>query len=438
LPVFVSSRENLGAFLGAFSKRANGNERKVWGMALTDTAIRTAKAGDSERKLADEKGLYLLITSNGSKLWRFKYRVDGKEKKLALGAYPEISLKDARLARDAARQFGQSGGDPAIAKREARIAKRIAAANTFGAIAEEYIAKLEAEKKADVTIGKTRWLLAKLTPALGKRPISQITPHELLAVLRVSERAGHRETARRLRSFASRVFRYAVATARASADPAHPLAGALAAPVAKHHAAITDAVAFGALLRSIDGYTGQPITKLALRFSAHAFQRPGEIRQAQWNEIDFDGAVWTIPAARMKQRQPHRVPLSRQVLSILGEAHALSGDGRFVFPKLGSSLRPMCENAINGALRRMGYGAETMTAHGFRSTASTLLNESGKWNPDAIERSLAHADGNKVRAAYHRGAYWPERVEMAQWWSDHLDVLREGGTVIAFRERNHS
>ena len=403
------------------------------GMALTDTTIRTAKAGETDRKLADEKGLYLLVTTTGSKLWRLKYRVDGKEKKLALGAYPDVSLKDARAARDAARKVAQSGGDPALAKREDRIAKRIASANTFGAIAEEYIAKLEAEQKADVTIGKTRWLLSKLAPALATRPIAEITPHELLAVLRVSEKAGHRETARRLRSFASRVFRYAVATARTSVDPAQPLAGALVSPVAKHHAAITDAAAFGALLRSIESYAGQPVTKLALRFSAHVFQRPGEIRQAEWSEIDFDGAVWTIPAERMKQRQPHRVPLSQQTLAILGEAHALSGDGRFVFPKLGSPLKPMCENAINGALRRMGYGADTMTAHGFRSTASSLLNESGKWNPDAIERSLAHADANQVRAAYHRGAYWPERVEMAQWWSDKLDVLRDGAAVIPIK-----
>jgi integrase len=404
-------------------------------MALTDTAIRTAKSGETDRKLADEKGLYLLVTATGSKLWRLKYRVDGKEKKLVLGAYPEISLKDARTARDAARKVAQSGGDPAIAKREGRIAKRIASANTFGAIAEEYIAKLEAEQKAEVTIGKTRWLLSKLAPSLGTRPIAEITPQELLAVLRVSEKAGKRETARRLRSFASRVFRYAVATARASLDPAQPLAGALVSPVARHHAAITDAVELGALLRSIESYAGQPVTKLALLFSAHVFQRPGEIRQAEWQEIDFDGAVWTIPAARMKQRQPHRVPLSRQALAILHEAHGLSGVGRFVFPKLGSPLKPMCENAINGALRRMGYGADTMTAHGFRSTASSLLNESGKWNPDAIERSLAHADANQVRAAYHRGAYWPERVEMAQWWSDRLDALRDGGTIIPFKER---
>ena len=399
-------------------------------MALTDTAIRLAKAGDTDRKLADGKGLYLLVTATGSKLWRLKYRIDGKEKKLALGAYPEVGLKEARAKRDEARKVADSGSDPAIAKREARIAKRIASANTFAAIAEEYIAKLEAEGRAGVTVGKTRWLLSKLSPALGSRPIGEITPHELLAVLRTSERAGQRETARRLRSFSSRVFRYAVATARATTDPAQPLLGALVSPVAKHHAAITDPVAFGGLLRAIEGYTGQPVTCLALRFTPHAFQRPGEIRQAEWIEIDFDRAVWTIPAARMKQRQPHRVPLSQQAIAILREAEALSGGGRFLFPKLGSPLKPMCENAINGALRRLGYGPDDMTAHGFRSTASSLLNESGKWSYDAIERALSHADGNQVRAVYHRGAHWPERVEMAQWWSDHLDTLRKGAEII--------
>ena len=401
-------------------------------MALTDTAVRLAKAGDSDRKLADGKGLYLLVTATGSKLWRLKYRIDGKEKKLALGSYPEVGLKQARARRDAARQSAQAGSDPSIAKREARIANRIAAANTFGGIADEYIAKLEAEGKAAVTIAKTRWLLTKLSPALGTRPIAEISPHELLAVLKKVERAGQRETARRLRSFSSRVFRYAVATARASVDPAQPLQGALVSPVAKHHAAITDPIAFGKLLRSIETYSGQPVTKLALRFTPHVYQRPGEVRKAEWNEIDFDKALWTIPAERMKQRQPHRVPLSHQALAILREAAELSGGGRYIFPKLGSALKPMCENAINGALRRMGYGPDDMTAHGFRSTASSLLNESGKWSADAIERALSHADGNQVRAAYHRGAHWPERVEMAQWWSDHLDTLKKCAQVLAF------
>ena len=404
-------------------------------MALTDTTIRLAKAGDIDRKLADGKGLYLLVTATGSKLWRLKYRADGKEKKLALGAYPDVSLKDARAKCDEARRVTQAGADPAVVKREARVAKRIAGANTFAVVADEYIVKLDAEGKAAVTVNKTRWLLSKLTPALGTRPVADITPHELLTILKASERAGHRETARRLRSFASRVFRYAVATARATADPAQPLQGALVSPIAKHHAAITDPVVFGGLLRAMDGYSGQPVTRLALRFTAHVFQRPGEVRQAEWSEIDFDRALWTIPAARMKQRQPHRVPLSEQALTILREAKALSGDGRYVFPKLGSPLKPMCENAINGALRRMGYGPDDMTAHGFRSTASSLLNECGKWSADAIERALSHADTNQVRAAYHRGAHWPERVEMAQWWSDHLETLCCGATVIPFRVR---
>ncbi len=401
-------------------------------MALTDTAIRLARPSERDRKLTDEKGLYLLVTSAGSKLWRFKFRVNGKEKKLSLGAYPEISLKDARSKRDDARRAVQSGSDPAVAKRKASVARRIASANTFGAIAEEYIDKMEAEGRADVTISKTRWLLLKLAPSLGSRPVAEISPHELLGVLRKSERAGHRETARRLRSFSSRVFRYAVATARAAVDPAQPLQGALVSPAAKHHSAITDPFAFGALLRAIGAYSGQPVSKLALRFTPHVFQRPGEIRQAEWREIDFDKAVWTIPAARMKQRQPHRVPLSRQALAILREAQELSGDGRYIFPKLGSPLKPMSENAINGALRRMGYGSNEMTAHGFRSTASSLLNETGKWNLDAIERALSHADRNQVRAVYHRGTHWPERVEMAQWWSDHIDLLRVGGEIVPF------
>lgn len=403
-------------------------------MALTDTAIKLAKAGDVDRKLADDRGLYLLVTASGSKLWRLKYRIDGKEKKLALGSYPEVSLKEARTRRDTARTSAEAGTDPAAAKREARIARQFALGNTFGAIADEYIRKLEAEQRAAITISKTRWLLGKLSPSLGKRPITEITPHELLAVLRAVEKKGHRETARRLRSFASRVFRYAVITARASIDLAQPLQGALVAPTVTHHAAIIDPVAFGGLLRAIDVYSGQPITTLALRFTAHVFQRPGEIRQAEWIEIDFDKAVWTIPATRMKQRQAHRVPLSQQAIAILREAQGLTGDGRYIFPKLGSALKPMCENAINQALRRMGYGNADMTAHGFRSTASSLLNESGKWSPDAIERALSHADTDQVRSAYHRGTHWSERVAMAQWWSDHLGTLRDGGTVLQFRQ----
>lgn len=399
-------------------------------MALTDTAVRKAKAGSANRKLADANGLYLLVTPSGSKLWRLKYRLDGKERKLAIGRYPEVGLKEARAARDRARAQVESGTDPSHAKKAARLAAKIGAANTFKAVAEEYIEKLAQEGRAEVTLSKTRWLLAQLTPALGARPVAQISPHELLSVLKNVERGGKRETARRLRSFASRVFRYAVATARASADPAQALQGALIAPTPRHHPAITDPKGLGSLIRAIDEYSGHPMTRAALKLTLHVFQRPGEIRQAQWSEVDFEKAVWIIPAERMKQRQLHSVPLSRQALAILTEIQTITGHGSYVFPSASSLKRPMSENTINQALRRMGYGRDEMTAHGFRSTASSLLNESGKWSPDAIERALSHREPNQVRAAYHRSAYWDERVRMAQWWSDYLDTLRRGAEVI--------
>ena len=398
-------------------------------MALNDMAIRTAKPGLTERKLADERGLYLLVGPNGSKLWRLKFRVNGKEKKLALGAYPAVSLKEARQKRDDARRMLEAGGDPAHAKQAARVAAKIAAANTFESVAEEYLTKLEAEGRADVTIGKARWLLAQLNATLATRPVSQVTPQELLAVLKTVERAGKRETARRLRSFASRVFRYAVATARASSDPAQLLQGALVAPVVRHHPAIVDPAGVGALLRAIDGYGGQPTTIAALKLSAHLFQRPGEIRQMRWEEIDFDRAVWNLPSGSMKQRKPHAVPLSSQALAILNDLRGITGHSEFVFPGLGNRQRPLCENTICTALRRLGFNAEQMTAHGFRTTASSLLNESGKWNPDAIERALSHGDRDTIRGTYNRSAYWPERVDMAQWWSDKLDTLRAGATI---------
>jgi len=397
-------------------------------LPLTDTQIRNAKPGPKERKIADGKGLYLAVTPSGSKLWRYKYRFHRKEKKLALGAYPEISLKIARHRCEDARRLLETGVDPSQAKQEGRVAAIMAAGNTFAMVADEFIEKLAQEGRAENTIIKAQWLRAQLMPALGHRPVAEIKPYELLAVLKKVENAGKRETARRLRSFASRVFRYAVATARSTHDPAQLLQGALTAPILKHHAAITDPKALGGLLRAIDGYTGQPTTMIALKLTPHLFQRPGEIRKSTWAEFDFETAVWTIPASRMKQRQPHRVPLSIQSINLLTQVRALTGHGKYVFPSMRSLSRPMSENTINGALRRLGYGGDEMTAHGFRSTASTLLNESGLWNPDAIERALSHAEKNQVRAAYHRSAYWDERVRMSQWWSDYLDQLRDAAS----------
>lgn len=406
-------------------------------MPLTDSRIRQAAARDSEWKLFDGKGLYLAVTPAGSKLWRLKYRLNGKEKKLSIGPYPEVSLKEARQRRTDARRQVDSGIDPSLVKQAEKRAAVMGANNNFASIADEYLDKMEKEGKAPATLAKARWLLSKLRPALGHRPIADISPQELLAVLKKEETAGRRETARRLRSFAGRIFRYAVATARASHDPSHLLRDALVAPVAKHHAAITDSKELGALLRAIDAYSGQPASLFALRLTPHVFQRPGEIRRMEWSEIDLEAAVWTIPAGRKKQREPHCVPLSRQSLQILREVQGLTGHWRYVFPSLRTRSRPMSENTVNGALRRLGYGGDEMTAHGFRSTASTLLNESGKWNPDAIERALSRAEKNQIRAAHHRSAYWNERVAMAQWWSDYLDRLRHGADVV-LRSRANS
>lgn len=401
-------------------------------MALTDTGIRNAKARDREYKLADGGGLYLLVTPKGGRLWRLKYRAHGVERKLSLGQYPTMTLAEARKARDAARANASKGDDPAAAKRRERIAKKLAAGTTFGAIASEYIEKVEREGRSPATITKLHWAREWLQPVVGHRPITEIEPHELLALLKKHEKKGNLETAKRTRAFASRVFRYAVATARAKGDPASLLLGAIAAPRPKNLAAIIDPKRAGELLRAIDGYSGQPATRFALLLSPHVFVRPGELRQAEWGEIDFDAAIWRIPAARMKQRREHVVPLSRQSLALFASVRELTCDGRYVFPAMGKHDRPLSENTAIAALRRMGFGPDEMTAHGFRAMASTLLNESGKWSPDAIERALSHKDSDQIRAAYHRGAHWKERVTMAQWWSDHLDALREGAIILPF------
>jgi integrase len=404
-------------------------------MALSNAAIRAAKPSKKQFKLYDEGGLFLIVKPSGGKLWRLKYRHSGKEQALSLGRYPAVGLKEARAGRDQARKLIASGKNPAFEKKRAAVAASVGAANTFSAIAEELIAKRVREGLKEVTTGKARWLLSLLAPELGKRPIAEIEPFELLAVLKKIEASGRLETAKRLLAFAGRVYRYAVATARAKRNIAADLQGALVAPKVKNHAAIIEPRAVGALLRAIDGFEGQPVTIWALRLAPHVFVRPGELRQAEWSEIDLDAAVWRIPAHRMKMKREHVVPLSRQAVAILKEARGLTGNGPFVFPGQRTPKRPMSENTLNAALRRLGYSTDEMTSHGFRSTASTLLNESGKWSADAIERSLAHGDTDAVRGAYHRGAHWAERVRMAQWWSDHLDGLREGGRVIALTRK---
>ncbi len=396
-------------------------------MALTDTAVRNAKPKDKPYKLGDAQGLYLLVNPKGSKLWRVKYRMHGAERKLSLGSYPEITLAGARGARDEARKHLAQAVDPNAVKRQTRIDASVRAGNSFTKVAEELIEKRAKEGLAKPTLEKHRWLLKLLGAEFGARPVAEITPHELLHELRKQERRCRLESAKQLRGFASRVFRYAVATARADRDPAQLLLGALVTPTVRHFAAITDPQTFGALLRAIDAYEGDPAVMAALKLTPHVFQRPGELRRMEWAEIDFDKAVWTIPISKMKMRQPHSVPLSRQALDILSVIQQLTGNGQYVFPSVRTHARPISENTINAALRRMGYPKEQMTAHGFRTTASSLLNESGKWNPDAIERALAHMVAGSVRRIYNQSPYWAERVEMARWWSDHIDELRDAG-----------
>ncbi len=398
-------------------------------MALTDMAIRNAKPRAKPYKMGDSGGLFLLIQPSGSKLWRLKYRIAGREKKLGLGTYPAISLSEARGKRDAARSVLAKGTDPSHAKRREDRERREGAANTFTALADEYCQKRRRDGEGGwsrATTTRSEYLLRQLCGSIGGLPIAEIAAGDVLEAIRKIEKRGRLESARRTLQLASMVFRYAVATARLKSDPTRDLRGALTTPTVTHYGAVTELAKVGALLRAIDGYEGQQMTRLALQLAAHVFVRPGELRHAEWRDVDLDAALWTIPAPKTKMRKDHRVPLSRQATAVLKEAQLVTGGGGYVFPSMRSPKRPMSENTLNAALRRLGYASEEMTAHGFRAMASTLLNESGRWNPDAIERALAHGESDKVRAAYHRGAHWDERVRMAQWWSDHLDALRTG------------
>lgn len=397
---------------------------------LFATTITNAKPKERPYKMFDGGGLHLFVKPNGSKLWRLTYSWLGKQKTLSRGQWPDLSLADARGKRDEARRVLASAIDPSHQQKIDAAKARIEENDTFKSVAVEWIAKNEREGMAEITLSKIRWLLDVAYPKIGSRPISKITAHEVLVVLRSIEATGRYESARRMRSVLGRVFRYAVATTRAERDPTSDLRGALTVPKSKHLAAITTPTRAGELMRAIEGYTGHAITLYALRLSAHLFVRPGELRQAEWAEFDFDRPVWNIPAEKMKMRRPHRVPLSTQVASLFEELWDLTGTGRYCFPSFRRGQRPMSENTVNAALRALGFGQEEMTAHGFRAMAATLLNESGRFNPDAIERQLAHMENDGVRRAYTRGEYWNERVTMMQFWSDELDRLRSGAKLL--------
>jgi integrase len=397
-------------------------------MPLTAAAIQGAKPREKSYKLFDQGGLFLLVHPNGGRYWRLKYRMHGREKLLALGTFPDVSLAKARSRRDDARKLIADKTDPSVVKQS----DKAASAETFKAVALEWLAK---QKLAAATIEKAKWTFEQLLfPELGDKPIRYIKAPELLAALRKLEARGKIETAHRTKQRASQIFRYAIATGRADHDPAADLRGALAPLEVEHRAAITDPKQVGELLRAIDEYAGQPSTHYALKLAPYVFLRPGELRAAEWSEIDFDKAEWRIPAERMKMGDAHIVPLAKQAAAILREIQPLTGSGRLVFPSLRTITRPISEGTLNAALRRVGFSKEEMTGHGFRTMASTLLNEQG-WHPDLIELQLAHAERNKVRAAYNRAQRLDERRKMMQAYADHLDGLKAGGNVVPIRRR---
>ncbi|MBI5520458.1 MAG: tyrosine-type recombinase/integrase [Desulfovibrio sp.] len=398
-------------------------------MPLTDTAVRNAKPDTSKTlQLKDERGLYLEIPPKGSKRWRIRYWIKGHENRLSLGLYPEISLKEARELRDEARKLIAKGIDPSAA-RKGEAAEQQADAETFQLISEEWHQKFRHTWTDNTALTIISRLQKDIFPYIGARPIREITPPELLAVIRRIESRGAVETARRDLQKCGEIFRYALATGRAERDIAADLRGAIAPPKKRHFASIHEPKKIGELLRAIDGYQGSLVTRCALKLAPLTFVRPGELRHAEWSEINFEGGEWRIPGARMKMKEKHIVPLSRQALEVLQELQPLTGGGRYIFPGARSADRPMSENAVLAALRRMGYEKGEMTGHGFRSMASTILHEQG-WPSDVVERQLAHGDRNKVRAAYNFAQHLPERRKIMQAWADYLDSLREGGKVV--------
>ncbi len=394
-------------------------------MPLSDIQVRNLKPREKAYKVSDFEGLFVLVKLNGSKLWQFKYRMDGKERLLSIGVYPDVSLAQARKAKESARASIAAGIDPSAAKQQEKRQRREVSGQTFERLGAEFLSKQRKEGRSAATLSKTEYHLKLASRDFGRMPITEITAPIILKTLRKVEAKGNYETAQRLRSRIGSIFRYAVASGIADTDPTYALRDALIRPTRKHRAAIIEPKALGRLMNEIDVFEGQATTRIALKLLALLAQRPGEIRRAKWSEIDFVKKVWSIPADRMKMRRDHIVPLPDQALALLDELRRMNGNGEYLFPSLRTWTRPMSENTLNGALRRMGYSGDEMTAHGFRASFSTLANESGLWNPDAIERALAHVEKSEVRRAYARGEHWEERVRLADWWAGYLQDARQ-------------
>lgn len=392
-------------------------------MPLSDPAVRNAKPAGKPYKLTDGDGLYLLV-NNAGKYWRYDYRYVGKRKTLAFGVYPIITLAEARERRTQARKLLANGSDPAAIKQARKREEKELAANTFEAVAREWHQKQSGKWVPKNTARTLSLLCRSIFPAIGNTPIAQVTAASLLSTIQKIESRGNIETAHRAMQICGQIFRYAIATGRAQADLSVVLKGALTPVKETHHASITDPKKIRHLLLALDGYDGSFVTKSALKLAPLLFVRPGELRHAEWSEINFDAAEWRIAAGKMKMKAVHLVPLSTQALKVLRDLQPHTGDGRYVFPGVRSYARPMSENTVNAALRRLGYEKNEMTGHGFRSMASTILHEQG-WPHEAIERQLAHAERNKVSAAYNYAEHLPKRREMMQAWSDYLDRLKE-------------
>ena len=401
-------------------------------MSLTNTTIRNVKPSRKTVKLFDERGLYLEVSPSGGRWWRLKYRYEGKEKRLSLGVFPDVSLKDARDRRDAARKLLGDGVDPSENRKAQKSAQAERAANSFEVVAREWFAKYSTNWAASHSDRVVRLFERDIFPWIGARPIAEITAPDLLAVVRRIEARGALETAHRARGNCGQVFRYAIATGRALRDPSGDIRGALPPAKGRHFAAKTDPKEVAGILRAMDGYEGTLAVRCALRLAPLVFVRPGELRSAEWADIDLDGKEWRYTVT--KTNTPHIVPLSRQAVEILRELQPLTGSGRFVFPSARSKERPMSDNAILAAMRRAGIDKDEMSGHGFRAVARTILDEVLGVRPDYIEHQLAHAVRDPNGRAYNRTAHLPERQKMMQQWADYLDKLKAGADVIPIRQ----
>ena len=389
-------------------------------MPLTDSEIEGFEPREQSYKRSDGHALYIFIRPNGSKLWRMSYSFEGKQKTLSFGSYPVVTIEEARDLRTKAKRLLRQDVDPGAVQKTRKARRRGRAPDTFDVIADEFLEKRRLDGLAETTLSKKAWMLDFARQEIGVMPIAEIKPRDVLAVLRAIEAKGNYESAKRLRTTIGEVFRYAVATLRAETDPTPVLRGALISPKVRHMPAIVDASGFARLVRAIWNYEGRGNTASALKLMALLFPRPGELRKATWSEIDFNTSTWTIPAERMKMRREHKKPVPPAALHILLDLRGTCAPTDFVFPATTSPNRPMSENTMNLALQRLGFVGDEMTPHGFRASASTFLNESGLWNPDAIEAELAHVDTKSARSIYNRAKYWSERVAMMNWWSEHV------------------